>query len=500
MLTAQVLDESCEYLRPARSGPGSTTATVASPATTPRSQCGVVGRQRGRFRLAQAMALDHDGLPATERDLLIALLPQLDPVIRQTLGASARARSGRRHTRADGCHASGGGPLDQLVRCGLITPDEDGLRISLGAGNLPIDLQAGPRHITSAVRALLAWTTTTAPAMVASNGPAIARLAELALDAGYAGLACQLARAAAPAIGASLRWGSWRTILAHGEAAAEKTHDQDALEYFRNENRIRSIGLGTWAAAGAIGGAVTALWPPVDDAGPALPPGAEIQAGPPPVHSAPPPAVPGPPPVDQTLPSTVDLGSTVPETQSHDATIAATTSARRPPVKPAPRRSPPSVPASHTPHPVPDPKTWLNPPATSGQVPPTPVAPMLLKFIGIIVAIVLGGVATHAVSKAITDALAPKKPLPTFSTSSGLKLPPNGDTTQRGTVYLLVRSKHLTGTEPLSSNTTCQVRVPGELGVSVSETLCTMKIPWTDNRDVAYRVTPEDGSDIHALR
>ncbi|MET0234065.1 MAG: hypothetical protein ABW224_05480 [Kibdelosporangium sp.] len=226
-----------------------------------KALCGVADGRPSSVIQALAATDGHASLPDAEDGLLRALIPRLDPLALQTLGllhAVAPAPITFELLRAV---LPASGAVDQLVRCGLVVSDEDGLRISLGATpDLPEPLRAGPNQIAYTVSNIAAWLATS-PSAPEANAPAIARLIELALHGGYADLACQLARAAAPIAGAALRWGSWRTILSHGTAAAQQIRDHRALAYFAHEDRGRLLGLGKRVAT-----------PPAWPSQPAIPP------------------------------------------------------------------------------------------------------------------------------------------------------------------------------------------------------------------------------------
>ncbi|MEU6394268.1 ATP-binding protein [Streptomyces sp. NPDC046939] len=98
-----------------------------------------------------------------------------------------------------------------------------------------------------------------------------------------------LARAAAPLLALSLRWGAWRRVIEHGRTAAHTLGDAASESYFRHEAQKRRLALGG-AAMGAGGGGGGAGYAAVQGGG-GLGAGAPPPGGPP--GPAPPP--PGPP-------------------------------------------------------------------------------------------------------------------------------------------------------------------------------------------------------------
>ncbi|MFI6504752.1 hypothetical protein [Nonomuraea typhae] len=93
---------------------------------------------------------------------------------------------------------------------------------------------------------------------VAENATAIVAVLRLTLGRGTAEAACVLARTAAPYLGRSLRWGSWRQVLALGLEAAAHAGRRDDVEYFEQEERTRkrALGLLLGVQAGAVGAGV----------------------------------------------------------------------------------------------------------------------------------------------------------------------------------------------------------------------------------------------------
>ncbi|MGK5559226.1 hypothetical protein ACSNOI_47275, partial [Actinomadura kijaniata] len=70
------------------------------------------------------------------------------------------------------------------------------------------------------------------------------------------GAALALARAAAPALCRTLRWGSWRRVLALGAASARATGSAGDAAYFEREERTRrrALARGFWIGTAAGSG------------------------------------------------------------------------------------------------------------------------------------------------------------------------------------------------------------------------------------------------------
>jgi hypothetical protein len=134
---------------------------------------------------------------------------------------------------------------ERLLWLGLATIDDNGYRPAPGtAADFAENLVHDSDELTSVTANTMTWLSTTAatPQTAGTNGPALARLTSLATAGGHPDLACELARAAAPVVGRSLRWGSWRAILERGAKAAEQAGNAEALAYFTHEDDIAAAG------------------------------------------------------------------------------------------------------------------------------------------------------------------------------------------------------------------------------------------------------------------
>ncbi|WP_157246813.1 Ig-like domain-containing protein [Nonomuraea typhae] len=124
------------------------------------------------------------------------------------------------------------------------------------AGTPPVPVGA-PAATGYAIQ-LTEWVKSARRDQIAENATAIVAVLRLALDRGTAEAACVLARTAAPFLGRSLRWGSWRQVLALGLEAATRAGRRDDLAYFEQEERTRkrALGLLLGVQAGAVGAGV----------------------------------------------------------------------------------------------------------------------------------------------------------------------------------------------------------------------------------------------------
>ncbi|POM22951.1 hypothetical protein BTM25_51570 [Actinomadura rubteroloni] len=111
-------------------------------------------------------------------------------------------------------------------------------------------------------RRLADWAATASAHEIADEAAIVTRLLAAAVEGGEHATARDLARAAAPALQRSLRWGSWRTVLALGLVAARELNSADDLHYFRHEENVRRrvLGLAGATAGGAAAGGLFALF------------------------------------------------------------------------------------------------------------------------------------------------------------------------------------------------------------------------------------------------
>jgi hypothetical protein len=105
-------------------------------------------------------------------------------------------------------------------------------------------------------RTLAQWARTAAPHQIAEAAPLVVGVLTAAVRAGAHEPARDLARAAAPALGRTLRWGAWRHVLALGREAAHHLGATEDEAYFAGEDQVRrrALGLSAGLAAVAVGG------------------------------------------------------------------------------------------------------------------------------------------------------------------------------------------------------------------------------------------------------
>lgn len=130
-----------------------------------------------------------------------------------------------------------------LVDAGLLTESEAGYRT-------PEDVKTEVRRIRPVAarvdvlcRHFTAWAAdpATSPDAVANHHRVLDTLVVRAEQEGRPDLGVALARAAAPKLQASLRFGAWGTLLGAGWSAAEKAKDKKAKAYFLHEEGIRCL-------------------------------------------------------------------------------------------------------------------------------------------------------------------------------------------------------------------------------------------------------------------
>ncbi|KOG90399.1 hypothetical protein ADK38_09015, partial [Streptomyces varsoviensis] len=114
-----------------------------------------------------------------------------------------------------------------------------------------------PRRPAEFAVPLLAWVRTRATRQqTAAEAVTIGRVLDSASWAGNHAAVRDLARAVAPALARSLRWGAWRQALELGERAALELGAHHDAAYFAHERdvRRRALAAGFGALAGGGGG------------------------------------------------------------------------------------------------------------------------------------------------------------------------------------------------------------------------------------------------------
>ena len=440
-------------------------------------------------------ALDGQGvLPSTPDGLLTVLLPHLDGWSRRALGLLHAVRPaaityGLLRVMLPGQHS-----IDPLVHCGLVIAGEDGLRIAADV-DLPADLSPDPDRVADVINNLLAWLRPpVTAARLGADGPAIARLIDRAIECGHPDLAQRLARAAAPPVGASVRWGAWRDILAGGMTAAKQTGDHRALAYFAHEDGIRLLGLGKRVAAGVALGTAIALWRHLGD-----------RAGQSASEQAQQLAIPQPPDPG-LLPDDVWPSAGNPDP---DPTTAAGTDPPDPPdpgfADPGPAQ--PTA-GSATPGPqsagssAPDPSGSTGSSATSTASATTSTASVASAAASTAAATsggsLLGGllaIAAAVIGFVILDNVTQDDPAPSSSGPRPAEVQPQTEA-QLTPIYYVIRSKHLFNTGISGGHAACRTRTAGEPGVSVTVTVCTELRHQANGVDVGFQLTSGDSTSL----
>ncbi|MEV4091711.1 ATP-binding protein [Streptosporangium saharense] len=128
----------------------------------------------------------------------------------------------------------------RLARLGLLTEEASpkGVRHRLAPGTgSPMPCEEGVAEL--AVRTA-GWASDADASELAAHAALVTGLVTAVKD-DDPGLAVRLARAAAPGLAGSLRWGAWRTLLDAGLAAAEEAGDGEAVTYFTRERKVYAL-------------------------------------------------------------------------------------------------------------------------------------------------------------------------------------------------------------------------------------------------------------------
>ncbi|TYB57656.1 hypothetical protein FXF51_39880 [Nonomuraea sp. PA05] len=145
--------------------------------------------------------------------------------------------------------------LTELRRLRLAEPAGPG---HLLAGEAPI--RRGRRDAAGYATRRTAWVRSATRAEVAASAAVIVAVLRAAVQEEAHDPARTLARAAAPLLGRSLRWGAWGRTLAFGLTAATNAGAADDVAYFESEKKVRERALGLLLGLGGGGlGAAGAL-------------------------------------------------------------------------------------------------------------------------------------------------------------------------------------------------------------------------------------------------
>ncbi|MGW0806606.1 hypothetical protein [Nonomuraea sp. NPDC002799] len=138
--------------------------------------------------------------------------------------------------------------LAELRRLRLAEPTGPGHVLADGT-SVPRGRQDAAGYATR----LTAWVRAATRAEVAASAAVVVTVLRAAVDEEAHGPALVLARAAAPLLGRSLRWGAWGQVLALGLTAATNAGAADDVAYFEDEEKARKRALGLLLGLGGGG-------------------------------------------------------------------------------------------------------------------------------------------------------------------------------------------------------------------------------------------------------
>ncbi len=146
--------------------------------------------------------------------------------------------------------------VDRLTAARLLAEEGTRLRALAPGATLVVD-SAGRSPDTARRAATLAgWVRTATDREIGDAAAIIVRVLELTAAEDEHGAALALARAAAPALCRTLKWGSWRRVLAVGAESARATGSTGDAAYFEREERTRrrALARGFWIGTAAGSG------------------------------------------------------------------------------------------------------------------------------------------------------------------------------------------------------------------------------------------------------
>ncbi|WP_040778266.1 hypothetical protein [Nocardia pneumoniae] len=141
--------------------------------------------------------------------------------------------------------------LEELAGLHLAERSGVGYRLAVDPRTVAGEWGIPPPNAADYLDALLEWANrVAAPMDIADAAPVVERVLQAAVARGRQASACALARKVAPALGLTLLWGAWGTVLKFGRDAALAGGFAADLAYFEHEDRVRRQALA--AAAGAV--------------------------------------------------------------------------------------------------------------------------------------------------------------------------------------------------------------------------------------------------------
>ncbi|MEU5877054.1 hypothetical protein [Spirillospora sp. NPDC047279] len=144
----------------------------------------------------------------------------------------------------------------RLSSASLVADDGTGLRALNPGAALVLESAGTTPDVAGHVSALARWARVSRDHEIAEAAPIVVRMLERAVDEGLHGPAVRLARATAPGLCRTLKWGSWQRVLALGGEAARASGSPGDAAYFDREDkaRRRALARGLWLGTAAGGG------------------------------------------------------------------------------------------------------------------------------------------------------------------------------------------------------------------------------------------------------
>ncbi|QXJ22152.1 hypothetical protein AGRA3207_003105 [Actinomadura graeca] len=143
--------------------------------------------------------------------------------------------------------------LRRLETAGLVVQEGNGYSLS-GPLARKVTRDDPPTEPGRRAAVLAAWARSAGVDDVAAVGPLVVAVLERAFEEGHYAAARDLAKAAAPALCVTLRWGAWRRVLALGRQASRALRASEDEAYFDQQEHLRRKALTRGALLGAAVG------------------------------------------------------------------------------------------------------------------------------------------------------------------------------------------------------------------------------------------------------
>lgn len=170
---------------------------------------------------------------------LLSMLPGIDvpgPCLAALAGAETRPAA-----------------VTELTETRLVSGGPAGYRVTGGLSALVAERLAMYPDVAALAPNLVSWVRGTATLrQVAEAAPVIRRVLALCAEHGHHAAVVDLARIVAPVLQRTLRWGSWRAVLAVGGTSAARIGSAVDEAYFAHEENVRRRALGRAVVAGAL--------------------------------------------------------------------------------------------------------------------------------------------------------------------------------------------------------------------------------------------------------